>query len=122
MSLDILPFGNKRKEIVNAPTPQQLQRLAGLFSVLGDPARLRILQSLRDGPLSVGEIHRACRLKQANTSKHLRVLREARVVAPNRSGTTVRYEIAEPLVLDLCDLVCGNTPPASRTRALKAGG
>lgn len=107
---------------MTAPTPQQLQRLAALFSVLGDPARLRILQSLRGGPLSVGEIHRTCRLKQANTSKHLRVLREARVVAPNRSGTTVRYEIAEPLVLDLCDLVCGNTPADGRTRALKAGG
>lgn len=106
---------------MTAPTPQQLQRLAGLFSVLGDPARLRILQSLRDGSLSVGEIHRACRLKQANTSKHLRVLREARVVAPNRSGTTVRYEIAEPLVLDLCDLVCGNPPADGRTRTLKAG-
>lgn len=122
MGLDILPFGNKRKKIVTAPTPQQLQRLAALFSVLGDPARLRILQSLRDGPLSVGEIHRACRLKQANTSKHLRVLREARVVAPRRAGTTVRYEIAEPLVFDLCDLVCGNTPTDGRPRAPEARG
>ncbi len=107
MLLAILPFGNKRKKIVTAPTPRQLENLAGLFSVLGDPVRLRILHCLREAPLSVGEIHRVCRLKQANTSKHLRILREAGIVVPHRAGTTVHYEIGEPLVLELCDLVCG---------------
>ena len=92
---------------MKAPTPAQLQRIADLFRVLGDPARLRILQSLRRGPCCVGDIHRACRLKQANTSKHLRILREARVVAASRAGTRVCYSISEPLVLELCDLVCG---------------
>lgn len=88
------------------PSPIPYAKLARLFTVLGDPARLRILQSLRAGPLSVGEIHRACRLKQANTSKHLRVLRLAGVVTSRRSGTTVRYEVRDPVVLDLCDSVC----------------
>lgn len=91
---------------MTSPTPRQLERLAELFAVLGDPARLRILQCLRSGPHSVGDIHRACRLKQANTSKHLRVLREAGVVAAQREGTNVRYKVAEPIVLELCDLVC----------------
>lgn len=86
--------------------PRQMARMAALFATLSDPVRLRILDCLRTGPFSVGEIHRSCRLKQANTSKHLRVLREAGLVATHRSGTTVRYHIAEPLVLDLCDLVC----------------
>ncbi len=89
-----------------APTPRQLIRLANLFTVLGDPARLRILQCLRSGPRCVGQIHRACRLKQANTSKHLRVLREAGIVAAQRQGTLVSYTIIEPLVLELCDTVC----------------
>lgn len=75
--------------------------------MLGDPVRLRILHCLRGGARSVGEIHGACGLKQANTSKHLRTLREAGVVVPQRSGTTVRYKIGEPLALELCDLVCG---------------
>ncbi len=95
-------------------TPRQLPRLARLFNVLGDPARLRILQCLREGPLSVSEIHRACRLKQANTSKHLRVLREARIVSPQRAGTSVRYTITEPLVTELCDLVCRRDETRSR--------
>ncbi len=88
------------------PTPRQFERLAELFAVLGDPVRLSILQYLRAEPRSVSDIHRACRLKQANTSKHLRVLREAGVVAAQREGTSVRYKVAEPLVLELCDLVC----------------
>ena len=81
--------------------------MAALFSILSDPARLRILHSLRGGPLSVGQIHRACRLKQANTSKHLRILREAGLVSPQREGTMVRYSISEPLIFGLCDLACG---------------
>jgi DNA-binding transcriptional ArsR family regulator len=106
MKLAILPYGNKRKQKMISPTPRQLERLAELFAVLGDPARLRILQCLRAGPRSVGDIHRSCRLKQANTSKHLRVLRQADVVAAQREGTSVLYKVTEPLVLELCDLVC----------------
>jgi len=86
---------------------RQLNRMATLFATLSDPARLRILQSLREGPRNVSEIHRTCRLKQANTSKHLRVLREAGLVTPQRAGTTVHYAISEPLIFGLCDLACG---------------
>ena len=86
---------------------RQMNRMATLFATLSDPARLRILNCLRTGPRSVGDIHRSCRLKQANTSKHLRVLREARLVSPHRQGTTVRYAISEPLIFGLCDLACG---------------
>lgn len=85
---------------------RKLQFVAELFSVLGDPVRLRILNCLREGPLCVNEIHQTCRLKQANTSKHLRVLREAGVVKAKRAGTSVIYEVSEPLVLQLCDIVC----------------
>lgn len=92
---------------MKAPSPAQMRRLAHLFQVLGDPTRLRILHCLREGPRCVGEIHRACGLKQANTSKHLRILREAHVVAATREGTSMSYSISEPLVLQLCDLVCG---------------
>ena len=86
---------------------RQMKRMAALFATLADPARLRILNCLRPGPRSVGDIHRSCRLKQANTSKHLRVLREAGLVRPQRAGTTVHYTISEPLIFGLCDLACG---------------
>lgn len=88
---------------------RQMNRMATLFATLSDSTRLRILDCLRGGPRSVGEIHRACRLKQANTSKHLRVLREAGLVTPRRAGTTVHYLISEPLIFDLCDVACGKS-------------
>lgn len=86
----------------------KLKRMAVLFSTLSDPVRLRILHSLRRGPRCVGEIHRFCRLKQSNTSKHLRILREAGLVSTQREGTSVHYAIAEPLIFSLCDIACGN--------------
>lgn len=98
------------------PLPtRQLDRMATMFGTLSDPARLRILHCLRGGAQSVGDIGIACDLKQANTSKHLRVLREAGLVSAQRSGTTVRYGISEPLVTALCDLVCrGSQKKAGR--------
>ena len=87
---------------------RKLKRMAALFSTLSDPVRLRILHSLRQGARSVGEIHRSCRLKQSNTSKHLRVLREAGLVSTQREGTSVHYAIAEPLIFSLCDIACGD--------------
>ena len=94
---------------------RQMNRMAALFAILSDPARLRILHSLRGGGRRVGDLQRSCRLKQANTSKHLRVLREAGLVSPRREGTTVRYVISEPLIFGLCDLACGN-PQAGKKK------
>lgn len=87
---------------------RKLKRIAALFSTLSDPVRLRILHSLRLGPRCVGEIHRSCRQKQSNTSKHLRILREAGLVSTQREGTSVHYAIAEPLIFSLCDIACGD--------------
>ncbi|GGI12359.1 ArsR/SmtB family transcription factor [Gottfriedia solisilvae] len=47
---------------------------------LAEPNRLQIVELLRDGPLSVGEIAEKLDLKQPQVSKHLRVLSEAGLV------------------------------------------
>jgi len=47
---------------------------------LAEPNRLQIVELLRDGPLSVGEIAEKLELKQPQVSKHLRVLSEAGLV------------------------------------------
>lgn len=96
---------------------RQLNRMATLFATLSDPARLRILHCLRTGPRTVGDIHRSCRLKQANTSKHLRILREAGLVAARREGTSVHYAICEPLIFALCDLACGDSQGTPKTKS-----
>jgi DNA-binding transcriptional ArsR family regulator len=85
----------------------QVQAVARLFGVLAEPSRLVLLQALHDGPLTVGELVEASGMKQANVSKHLTVLRDHRLVKREREGSSVRYEIADPMVLSLCNLVCG---------------
>jgi DNA-binding transcriptional ArsR family regulator len=54
---------------------------ASMFAALGEPSRLRIVELLRSGPLSVGEIVERLGIRQPQVSKHLRVLGEAQIVS-----------------------------------------
>jgi DNA-binding transcriptional ArsR family regulator len=85
----------------------QLDAVARLFAVLSEPSRLSLLQALHNGPLSVNELVEAAAMKQANVSKQLAILHDHHLVKRERDGTTIRYEIADPMVFSLCNLVCG---------------
>ena len=87
--------------------PDQLAAIARLFAALSEPNRLTLLQALRNGPLSVNELVEASGLKQANVSKQLAILHGRHLVKREREGTTIRYEIADPVVFSLCEIVCG---------------
>ncbi|HWX22113.1 MAG TPA: metalloregulator ArsR/SmtB family transcription factor [Candidatus Binatia bacterium] len=93
----------KKKKLSNG----QLVAVARLFAVLSESSRLALLQALQAGPLNVSDLMGACGLKQANVSKHLAVLHDHRLVKRQRNGTSVRYEIADPMIFSLCNLVCG---------------
>jgi DNA-binding transcriptional ArsR family regulator len=68
------------------------------FAALAEPSRLRIVDLLRDGPRSVGDIGAALRLNQPQVSKHLRVLKEARLVEVEPRAQQRLYGLrAEPL-------------------------
>lgn len=84
-----------------------LEAVARLFGVLAEPTRLALLQDLKAGPRSVSELVERLRAKQANVSKQLGVLHAAGLVARVRDGNVVRYSIAEPMIFELCELVCG---------------
>jgi DNA-binding transcriptional ArsR family regulator len=85
----------------------QLEAVARLFAVLSEPSRLVLLQALHGGPLAVNELVEACGMKQANVSKHLGVLHDHHLVKREREGISIRYEIADPMIFSLCNLVCG---------------
>jgi DNA-binding transcriptional ArsR family regulator len=90
------------------PLPEALVELiAKRFRVIGDPLRIRLLDHLRDGPATVGELTDAVRATQQNASKHLGVLHEAGIVGREKDGNRVRYFIADQTVFALCELVCG---------------
>jgi len=85
----------------------QLEAVARLFAVLSEPSRLVLLPALHGGPLTVSQLVKACAMKQANVSKQLAILHDHHLVKRERDGTSIRYEIADPMVFSLCNLVCG---------------
>lgn len=87
------------------PTPA-LAQIADYFKVLSELSRLQVLCSLKSGAKTVSEIVDATGLGQANVSKHLKILSQAGLLSRQPQGTSVYYAISDPLIFDLCDLVC----------------
>lgn len=84
-----------------------LSRVAGCFRLMGEPARLRILNALRDNrELTVTQLVELTGLGQANLSKHLQLLHGAAFVSRRREGLYVWYAIADQETIELCDLMC----------------
>lgn len=109
---------------------QMIELAARRFRMLGEPQRLRILQTLEAGERTVGEVVEELEANQSNISKHLQALYDAGLVGRRRDGNCIYYAIADPLIFKLCELVCrsaveearaklaelanGKTPPRSR--------
>src|SRR5579863_7947536 len=74
---------------------------ANLFRVLGHPARVRILEVLRDGERSVGALQAELGLDSGGTSQHLAALRRIGLVESRRDGTSVYYRVADDDVFEL---------------------
>ena len=91
--IDVMPF---------SATPLYVTK-ATLFRTLGHPARVRILELLREGERSVGALQEALDLDSGGTSQHLAALRRVGVVESRREGTSVYYRAATPSVYELLD-------------------
>ena len=90
------------------PLPDPLVELiAQRFRVIGEPLRIRLLDRLREGAHSVGELVEQVGSTQQNVSKHLGVLHQAGIVSRRKEGNRVVYAIADPTVFALCEAVCG---------------
>jgi len=95
-----------------APAPQPLpepliELVAQRFRVLGEPMRIKLLDRLREGDATVGELQEALGASQQNVSKHLGILHAAGMVSRTKDGNHTRYSISDPSVFELCDQVCG---------------
>lgn len=84
----------------------ELERMAELFAVLSDPTRLQILQLLKRDERTVGDLVDQLPVKQAAVSKQLAHLFEASIVDRRRDGQRIWYRIRDPMVLQLCAVVC----------------
>jgi DNA-binding transcriptional ArsR family regulator len=88
--------------------PEALKEVAAYFQALAEPARLQLLNLLRGGERTVGELAQLCGFTAANASRHLSFLTRQGLVEREGRGTSVYYRIADPSVYALCDLVCGS--------------
>jgi DNA-binding transcriptional ArsR family regulator len=82
--------------------------IARRFRAMGEPMRIRILDRLRDGELSVGELAEALDTSQQNVSKHLALLVEAGILGRRKDGNRHCYRIVDATVLGICETVCGD--------------
>lgn len=74
-------------------------------SALGDPKRILILYLLDDGPKCVNDLAQAMEIPQSTVSRHLRVLREHRLVRTERQGTTIQYSLAAEQIIQALELL-----------------
>ena len=94
--------------LVPHPLPEQLvAMIAERFRVLSEPMRIRLLDAMREGPATVGELQQATGASQQNVSKHLGLMHRSGLVTRKREGNHVRYAIADESVFELCEHVCG---------------
>jgi ArsR family transcriptional regulator len=94
-----------KNKILPPLTEAELGHLAGRFKLLGEPMRLRILQSVCHEPLTVNDIVAATGSTQANVSKHLALLATAGILEREKDGQCVYYGMKDKLMMRLCEMV-----------------
>ena len=78
---------------------------ANIFQALSHPTRIAIVEQLREGELSAGEIIERAGLEQANASQHFAVLRAKHVVTARKDGNQVFYSVRDPLLIEVLDIM-----------------
>ena len=77
---------------------------ADFFKVLGHPARIRILEVLRDGERSVSELIPEVGIESSHLSQQLGIMRRANLVQSRKEGSTVYYSVGDIALFDLLDI------------------
>ncbi|MCC7360642.1 MAG: winged helix-turn-helix transcriptional regulator [Anaerolineales bacterium] len=78
---------------------------AEICQALSDPNRILILYELRDGARNVGELAESLGLPQPTASRHLKILRDRRMVVATRDGTSIFYRLADERVIQALNLL-----------------
>ena len=77
---------------------------ADFFKTLAHPARIRVLELLRDGERSVGELIPEVGLESSHLSQQLAVLRRANVLQARKEGTSVLYSVTDERMFELLEV------------------
>jgi DNA-binding transcriptional ArsR family regulator len=78
---------------------------AEFFQALAHPARIAIVEQLREGELSAGALIERLGMEQANASQHLAILRTKRILVNRKAGNQVFYSVRDPLIIQVLDIM-----------------
>ena len=78
---------------------------ADVCKTLANAKRLEILNALRDKDMTVSELVERVGALKANISQHLAVMRQKGILATRRDGVNIYYRIANPKVIQACDIM-----------------
>jgi DNA-binding transcriptional ArsR family regulator len=81
--------------------PSHVESVAATFRMLGDPTRVRILDSLGSRELCVGDLAKAVGMSESAVSHQLRLLRTMRLVRARRDGRQAYYAVDDHHILEL---------------------
>lgn len=89
-------------------TDDAAELIAARFHLLAEPMRIKLLDRLRTGEATVQELSVLLETTSQNVSKHLSLLAREGVVGRRKRGNFSYYEVIDPGIYDLCELVCGS--------------
>lgn len=85
---------------------QEISQLEADFCfALSDPTRILMLYALSESPLNVTELTNELGITQPTASRHLKVLRDRRLVQTTRQGTTITYQLSDVRLIEALDLL-----------------
>jgi DNA-binding transcriptional ArsR family regulator len=85
---------------------QELRRFkADIFHALAHPTRIAIVEMLRGGEMSAGQIIDQLGVEQANASQHLAVLRSKQIVVNRKEANQVFYSLRDPVLIEVLDVL-----------------
>lgn len=78
---------------------------AGIFQALAHPTRVGMMEILRSGEMSVGQLCEKVGVEQANASQHLAVLRNKHLVETRKEGNLIFYRLRDPRLGKLLEML-----------------
>ena len=85
------------------PEEELLYDLADLFKIFGDTTRIKILYTLRESELCVGDLAKLLKMNQSAISHQLKILKQSKLVKFRREGKTMFYSLADSHVVTIID-------------------
>jgi DNA-binding transcriptional ArsR family regulator len=95
-------MGAATKSSTGAATPIH-QVKAEFFRTLGHPARVRVLELLRGGEMTVGQLQAELGLDSSGASQHLSAMRRQGILEARKEGTSVHYSVRDPRVFQMLE-------------------